>query len=304
MIRWLLLLGLVALAQAQERAELVDVRWNSTHTAQPPELGGDAKALLPAFRASLRLLPESAIVKLALSQPQILGLPSSSAQQLMPLISQRYDLIANDPVFTGATSNVEYCFGETKAVEGVARVYCPPQHSSRTPVILFVHGYGGSFIWYQHWLAERFKDCVTICPAYGINTYTIAPAYVAECLAATAQKLGHPLARPWLLGLSAGGFGVQRVFNAKASDYQGLIVLAAYPLDRQFVASAKKDNRILFIAGEREVFVSDGTWKRSISELKQRNPALTTRLVPQADHFFMLTNPDYTAKCLSDFMGR
>lgn len=298
------MLGLATLGCAQDSAGLVDVQWTSTHTAPPPELTGNAKALLPAFRASLSILPESAIIALALSQPQLLDLPRSSAQQMAPLISQRYERIASDPLFGKAASVMGYCYGETKPTQGFARIYCPPHHSSDTTTLVFLHGYGGSFIWYQHWLVEHFKDCLIICPAYGINPSTIPPAYLAECMAAATRKLGHPLARPWLIGLSAGGFGVQRVFSSTARNYQGLIVLAAYPWDRSFITSANKDSRVCFLAGEREVFVTDGTWTRSLSDLKRHAPTLKSRLVPQADHFFMLTHPDQTTKWFEDFIGR
>lgn len=83
-----------------------------------------------------------------------------------------------------------------------------------------------------------------------------------------------------------------------------MIVLAAYPWHSRFMAASSKDSCIGFLAGDREVFVSDGTWKRSILPMKQHYPKLTAGLVPEADHFFMLTHADFTAEWLSQFIGR
>jgi len=63
-------------------ARTFDVTWTTRFAAEPPALTEEQARWLPSFRSSLEFLPESAVVALALSQPQILGIPRADAEAL------------------------------------------------------------------------------------------------------------------------------------------------------------------------------------------------------------------------------
>lgn len=267
-------------------AEVFQATWPTQHGSPPPVVSGQAAQFMPAFRTALKNLPEGMIVSLALTQPALLGLTPEHSQTLQPLIAARYLAVSKSETYRNAPSALGYCYSPFKSENGLANVHVPDGYSPDSPVIVFLHGYGGSFLWYQHFLAEHFPNYLIICPAYGITPSAMPAAYLTECLAAVEKRLGQPLkVKPWLLGLSAGGFGACRVFADLPGRFAGLICIAAYPLSRQ---DGKANTH--FIAGGDEVFVKNGQFQRLVGKAK-------SHLIPGAGHFFLLTHePESVAK--------
>ncbi len=289
-MKWLVGFLFVA-AHPGDAAEVIQVTWPTQHASSPPSMSGQAARLMPAFRVALQSLPEGMIVALALSQPPILGLAASDAKTLQPLVAERYKAIAADEVYRAVPSSLSYCYRPIKADHGLATMHVPDESGPQTPVIVFLHGYGGSFLWYQHYLAQHFPQHLIICPAYGITPSSVPEAYITECLAAVEKRLGRPLAqKPWLLGLSAGGFGACRVFTDLPGRFAGLICIAAYPLTRQ---DGKTNTH--FIAGGDEVFVKNGQFQRLVGKAK-------SHLIPGAGHFFLLSHENESVAKLSEWL--
>jgi pimeloyl-ACP methyl ester carboxylesterase len=297
-----ILIAIIALilSPLAEGAELAVVTWPTRHSAAPPDFGAQGNAWLPAFRLALGTLPESSVTALALTQPASLGLSAEQARTLLPLVTERYRLMAAAPVYGGAHSALPYCYAAERPAQGFANLYVPAGASSSTPVILFLHGYGGSFLWYQHWLSETFPDHIILCPAYGVSAGLVPPEYLSEAMAASTKRLGFPLGRPCLIGLSAGGFGACRVFVREPGKFRQLICLAAYPTDdtlRQFPLQPPAR----FLAGAVEPFVSSGDLSNRVLAIRQRSPQAELRTVPKADHFFLLTHPAETRAILRNW---
>lgn len=282
--------------------EVVELTWPTLHAAPPASSSPEVAPYLPLVRASLNRLPESALVKMALVQSSSFGLPSGEADKLGELVARRYAIIAASPVFKGVPSALGYCFSDTRPRQGRALLYRPRQTHAQTPVLLFIHGYGGSFLWYPHQLAEWFPDHLILCPAYGIDPSSIPAAYLNECLRAAASKLKHPLSKPALIGLSAGGFGATRVYAANPAPYQQLVVLAAYPPDESFRAWPKAA-RAGFIVGELEYYVKDGGFAAYSKSLAARSKRYQGVVIGGADDFFLLTHPHETRKALFGWLG-
>ncbi|MET0263543.1 MAG: alpha/beta hydrolase [Rariglobus sp.] len=281
--------------------EVIQVTWPTRHAAPAASATPEVAAYLPLMRATAQKLPESAVVKLALTQSTTFGMSSADSEKLSDLVARRYAAIATSPVFKNVPSTLPYTLAETQPRQGLALVYRPQRTTAQTPVILFLHGYGGSFIWYQHQLAEWFPDHLIICPAYGIDPSEISAAYVTESLAAVSAKLKHPLAKPSLIGLSAGGFGATRLYSATPSAYQRLVVLAAYPPDDAFRAWPKAA-RAAWIVGAQEYYVKDGGFATYVKSLTARSTRFQSLTIPKADHFFLLTHPTETRRALKSWL--
>ena len=278
-------------------AEVALLSWDTKQAAPVQTICGDAQHLLPAFRLGLSTLPESAIVTLALSQPALLGLTRAQSATLAPLIARRYELIEASPVFSKAPSLLPYCYSSTRPTKGAALMHIPATATTKSPTIVFLHGYGGSFLWHLHWLAEALPDHIIIAPAYGISPAAPSVGYLTESVAAASKRLGFKLPMPTLIGLSAGAFGACRAFVKTPDRFARLICLAGYPPD-DIVRRFGHAQLIHFVAGAREPFVTSGKLRSALQTVRSSCPAATMTLIPDADHFFMLSRPDETMKAL------
>ena len=229
-----------------------------------------------------------------------LGLSPDKARSLHQLLSQRYRDIESDEVFSGAPSALAYCYAASSPESGFATIYVPDTASEESNVILFLHGYGGSFMFYLHYLAAAFPDHIIVCPAYGISCSQIPSAYLQECQDAVSDGLGFGLKRPVLIGLSAGGFGGFREYVRTPDAYAGFICLAAYP-PKDVLADSPAHGRIRMMAGEEEAFVKKRWLRRAEDRLKQRTPDCVSRLIPNQGHFFMLGAEAATKEVLQEW---
>lgn len=237
------------------------------------------------------------MVTLALSQPTMLGLSSAQAKALAPLVSKRYELMAASPSYSKLSSHLPYCYSAVRPTRGAAYVQIPVGASPKSPTIVFLHGYGGSFVWYIHWLAESLPDHVIVAPAYGISPAEIPADYLAEAMDAASAKVGFILHKPTLVGLSAGGFGACRAFLKAPDRFGGLLCLGAFPPE-DTVRRFTRTQRVRFIVGGRESFVVSGHLRSLLKTIQFSCPAADLTIIPEADHFFMLSHPDETRKAL------
>lgn len=296
-MRFLSVLISLAFTAVLSAAEVVGISWDSTHACEPAKLAVGGDDWLPVFRASLRVLPESAIVKLSLSQPARLGLSPAQAAELRPLAAERYRLMDSSPVYSKAPSLLSYCFSDRKPAKGMANLYLPDLCSPASPVIVFLHGYGGSFLWYQHWLSEAFPDAIILCPAYGLSPAKVPQEYLREAIAAASVRLGFDIKRPALVGLSAGGFGACRAYASSPSSYSRLICLASYP-PGDSIARFPKQGTVDFIAGTEEPFAKSGELDRAATIIRRQGTTSCVHLIPGGDHFFLLSHRDASADLL------
>ncbi len=298
----LAIIAVLVMGPIAAAAELIPITWPTRHAAPPPDLGAQANSFLPAFRVAVASLPEATVTTLALSQSGILGSTKEEVDTLLPLVAERYRLISASPVYSRAHSALPYCYLAERSSQGYASLYVPDGATASAPVIVFLHGYGGSFLWYQHWLSEAFPNHIIHCPAYGITTALISSEYVTESMTASARRLGFSLQRPTLVGLSAGGFGVCRLFVQAPKTFTQLICLAAYPTD-DTLARFPVQVPARFLSGGAEPFVTSGDLLQRVQVIRKRAPSTELEFVNGADHFFILTHPEQTMKVLGKWVN-
>jgi pimeloyl-ACP methyl ester carboxylesterase len=250
---------------------------------------------------ALTLLPESNIVMLAFSQPGFLGLSGEDAGRLQSLCGDRYRLINNDPLFGKVPSSLPYCYSERKPTNGLAVIYRPAKCDSNTPCLLFLHGYGGSFLWYQHLLAESFPDYLILCPAYGISAATVPSALIRQCITASEHELGHPIRRPHLVGLSAGGFGAVRVYTTMPDAFSRAVVLGAYAPEDSLQRLTKRMS-MYFLVGARESYVQSAAFRKQMDSIRPKVGTLEFNVLPESDHYFLLTQREQAVKVLQKWL--
>ena len=278
------------------------VSWETAHAAPAAKLDEGRKDLLPLIRLGVSALPEAKVMQLTFVGGAALGLPVKQARTLHAVLSKRYGEIGEDEVFSAAPSALGYCYSAVKPKEGFATVYLPDLPTAETKVILFLHGYGGSFKFYVHYLARVFPDHIIVCPAYGISASDVPSAYLRECLEAVGGEVGFDLKRPVLMGLSAGGFGGFREYARSPGAYMGFVCMAAFPPE-VVMGHLPRDGRIRLVAGGDEGFVRSGVLRRGEIRLKRRVSDYSSVLIPDAGHFFMLSAEEETGKVLERWDG-
>lgn len=282
-------------------AEVKSITWPTHHAAPPAKIDQKKDKLLPLIRLGVTALPESTVMQMTFVGGSILGLPEDKAKSLHKLLTDRYDAIEKDKIFSKTPSQLSHCYAANKNKTGLASVYLPDNPSPNTNVIVFLHGYGGSFIYYQHYLATAFPDHIIICPAYGISSASISGTYLKECYDATSKELGFKLKKPVLIGLSAGGFGGFREYAKHTQSYLGYICMAAYP-PNDTLDNLPRDGRIRVIAGGDEDYVKNQTLKKSEVHLNLKVKDYTSHIVADEDHFFMLSAEEETQKHLQQWI--
>jgi hypothetical protein len=282
-----LTLGLVLCLYPAQSQEVIRVTWPTTHAAPPATFPQGSSDFLPAFRLGLNWLPESNVVDMAASQAAILGVSAKDADRLRRLFAGRYGLIQKDPVFRDVASVLPYCYSAQTPTQGLALVYSPKKLDANTPALVFLHGYGGSFLWSQQLLAEAFPNHLIICPAYGISSASISSTYVSECLQAVQKKVKHTIQPPALIGLSAGGFGASRIFTQSPEET---------------LTHFNKRMSARFLVGAKEDYVQSGLFGSYMQSIRPRLKDLEFQAIPDADHFFLLAKKEEAIKVLRSWL--
>lgn len=277
------------------------VTWPTTHAAPPATLPGVSSTALAAYRMGLAFTPESNVVDLITSQNEMLGISAQQAEYFKSLFGDRYRLIENDPVFHDAPSALSYCFSAETPTHGFALVYVPKKLDPNLSPLVFLHGYGGSFLWSQQLLAESFPDRLIICPAFGISSALMPPAYLAECLKAVQEKATHALRPPILIGLSAGGFGAAKIFVQSPRQFSRLIVLASYP-PQEAMDHFDKTMSVRFLVGAKEFYVQSGAFDQYMKFIRPHMTDFEYQTIPDADHFFLLEKREAALKILHSWI--
>lgn len=284
----ILVLAFVSASDFVHAQKVVAVEWATKFASSPPKLNAEQQKLMPIIQFGVATLPEAKLISMSGAGASFLGIPGNQASWLQEQLISYYKELENDPVFKGSPSSLSYCLSDRKPTRGHATVYLPENFSEESPCILFLHGFGGSFQFYLHFLKTCFPEYLIVCPAYGISMSRISSIYLDESLQAVAEKVGISIDKPTLIGLSAGGVGGFREFANHPQKYRRFVCLAAFP-------SSKVEGEVAVIAGGEEYFVKDGTLERN-SKMFLSDGGIN--IIPEADHFFLLSHPDQTRKIL------
>ena len=228
-----------------------------------------------------------------------LGLDAASAAKLQALLIPKYQALAANPVFATHPSILPHCLSPTKPTNGVATLFRPITENTNFPPIVFLHGYGGSFIWPLHSFAKALPNRPIVAPAHGLSSAGIRIAYLREAMRTAQLGAGRPL----LMGLSAGGRAACEIYSRHPDEFCGLIVLAAPPPATTWKRFGKR-HRLEFIHGSAEPFVVNGHLQGAINYLRKRNPSVGSKLVPGGDHFFLLEHAAESEKLLQAAAAR
>ena len=300
MCRYLYAVGWLACAIYCDAQQVMHVRWATKHAAAPISLAGVSPQWLPFIRAGVANVSEETAISAGLSQGHVIGLSREETSRLQELFANYYRGLRTSTLFGEVPSALNYCLSERKPQQGLATVYVPAKLSKEAKCVVFLHGYGGSLLAYPHLMASVFSNHVVVCPAYGISAAEISTEYVSEALKATAARLNIALAKPLLIGLSAGGFGACQAYVRTPQAFRGLVVLGAYPPE-ELASKWTREMTGRFLVGSKDSYVANGSFRRQMNGLKAKMKSLEWKAIAGADHFFLLSHQQTTRSTLAEW---
>jgi len=266
----------------------------------PPE---DIRAFYSRFRSMISTEPkEWLLVKLGLEFGLTHGrLQAEQREAIEPLLMALYRDIEADPDWEGVPSSLEFCFDDRPDGRGQYVAVVPEGADADSPVVVFLHGFGGLFQSQVELISRHLPEAVILAPAYRESWREGSPQYVDDMLADADERLGFELKRPVLVGLSDGGQAAFRIVTKRPLTYRGMASVAMTPRG-SLVREMPKDLPVLMINGTQDQRVN-------IEHARLRAKALSRRLVSfalveiEADHFLLLTHANQSFALLREFMG-
>ena len=253
------------------------------------------------FQASAGVLPEGMIVKgvVSMGQPQI-GLTAKESQGLYANLDRVYASISADPLFREIRSVLPYCLAEKPPAQGHYFAYYPPKIGDDTQVIVFLHGFGGNFLFYMYLLKEEFPKAVILLPSFGASWRDGTMQYLDDMYKDVKRRHALDIRKACLLAISAGGPAGFWIYNQHPNRFSCLVSLASAPSPG--VVPARKRGP----ENPHDQRRDDSGFR--ISKVQSTADKIAARLqhfefhVVEGDHFFLLSKREETFKTIKAFL--
>ncbi len=112
----------------------------------PFDVAGDVAIVREVIQASLKILPEPALVQAVISTGPSVGLSPEQQDKLKPLFADAYRQIAEDEQLSKISSRFRIACRLSLCRVGHYFLYIPKRVSKDTDVLVFLHGFGGNFL--------------------------------------------------------------------------------------------------------------------------------------------------------------
>ncbi|MBN1671458.1 MAG: hypothetical protein JXR37_10520 [Kiritimatiellae bacterium] len=301
-LSWLALRPVDALA-LQTNGTVVSVSFASAVSPPVYRVPVRLEAYDKAFRLGLNVLPEGLLVWGALVLGnQDLGLSEKQSADLTELLARTYTAIGSDPTFARVPSALPYCFATSKHTQGHYFVYRPAALPADPRTLVFLHGYGGNFLFYTWVLKEAFSDHIILAPSWNAGWYRGSPRYLQDMLADAERRLGVTIREPWLFAISAGGRGGFVIYSQLQTVFSGYVCLAAAPEDA-VIPQLRSTMNVVMINGTEDRMVPVAVARRQAAAARQRIPSLVMEEM-KGDHFFLLSRREETFAIVRRYMEK
>jgi predicted esterase len=212
------------------------------------------------------------------------------------LFQEVYRELRRDENFAEAGSAMNYAYRHVFGVfpydAGHQYCYIPGWREEPYPVIIFMHGSGGSFKGYM-WVFKALADAhgvAILAPGLGMGTWPKAgtEACIREALAVCASHPRLDENRVVLVGLSNGGIALSH--SAPFADQlQGFIGISPVLHRRAFedfdFQAAWRGKPVLLLHGPEDRRIPLSTVKAAASDMRRGGLQVTTEFFEGEDHF-------------------
>jgi len=253
------------------------------------------------FQAAGPFVPEQITVKsVVLLGSSRIGLNRESADRLYGNLDQVYRDISKDPLLQKIPSALPYCLADRRPAQGHYFAYYPTTIAENTPVIVFLHGFGGNFLFYTHLLKEEFPDAVILVPSWSGSWYDGTMQYLEDMYQDVRRRMPVSIGRPWLMAISAGGPAGFRLYQERPQSFSCLVSIASAP-PRAVVPKLRNDSEIFMINGKDDLGFRIAAVESIAAQLSARLPRFRLHVV-DGDHYFLLSHREETFREIKAFL--
>ena len=280
--------------------EVRSVRFRTPVTPPVARFPAELQSHEPVFRLGLNNMPEGALILGGLAAgSKELGLSSEQTSQLTALMTDVYGRISADTEMK-ASSALPYCFAPRKPSTGHYFLYLPDPVPEDPQCIIFLHGYGGNFLFYPWVLKEEFPDAVILVPSWGMSWYGGSTTYLRYMIDDAEKRIRKKLNHPLLMGISAGGRGGFRIYANDPDLFAGFVCIANAP-ESAVLPKLPSAGSFLLLNGTRDEMVPVEVVRRIVSYLEQQIDSFLFKEI-EGGHFFLLTHRKETFAVIRDFI--
>ncbi len=255
------------------------------------------------FQAGGAIIPEEVTVKSVLLMGNAkIGLTAKETRGLYANLDRVYGSIAADPLFKDVPSALPYCLGDTRPSRGHYFAYYPQKVADDTQVIVFLHGYGGNFLFYTYLLKEEFPKAVVLLPSWGASWHDGTMQYLDDMYKDVKRKRSLSIGKPCLMAISAGGPAGFRLYNEQPDRFSCYVSLASAP-PLAMVPVLKDKLKVLMINGKQDSGFRLTHVQSIASKLAERLPDFELHVL-DGDHFFLLSKREETFRAVKAFLAK
>lgn len=254
------------------------------------------------FRYSLDKVPESQVIISTLNFANgTTKVSPEKAKRLSKSFYQTYQEIEQDPEFKTISSTLAYSYSQKPFKRGHYYLYQPAKVDAETPTIIFLHGFGGNFLFYLKIMKEEFPNHRIIFPTYSYSWFKGNTAYLAEVLRDVEKRTKVKVRSPWLFALSAGGPAAVKIYNKNPKYFKALIMITSFFRTTK-VEELRKDLKIFMLCGRKDERIKFTSLEKKIKQFQKSLPQLKYDTI-NSDHFLMLTDQEECFSKIKTYMN-
>lgn len=205
------------------------------------------------------------------------------------MLANRYNEIDADPRWRDVPSPLPSAFEKRAPLLLVAPPSAPDVDAATAPVVLFLHGYGGSGKLYAALLARALPHAWIVAPSHGVSWTRPQMAYVDEVLARFESEAGFRPPGYWIVGLSDGAVGSFEILAARPERVLGVVSIVGVPRADTIgrLPRLPRAQPVLLLNGTRDRFVGASTVKARFASLAKRMTGAKLEWLT-AGHYFLI----------------
>ncbi len=301
-IAFLTLLSLFgATVAAGQTFELI--RFETEHASSPYVPSQQEKGAYAYFQLGLAVLPEEMMIPMSvIGSSYFYDFKDDSPSDVSRIASERYKDVRNDPLVGPLQSTLQYSFSPVKQDHGFYYLYRPKRITDTTQLIIFLHGFGGCFKYYNYFLKETFPDDIVVVPVYGYSGGLVTNEYLRDTWADLKGRVAIQGRKPWIIGISAGGYSVFRLYANQPEMFSGGVSIASY-CPKKYLNKLSRGMSLLMINGDREQGLSTEFLSEQENALSGVVDDFEFRLV-EGTHFFLFSREKEVSEALGTFIKR
>lgn len=263
------------------------VHFPTTNHHRPFTFGSEQELFGDLLEQSLQSVPEPLLVQAVLGAGPQVGLTADQQQSLAQKFTKTYSDISRDVQMSHLPTALPYCLSSRPVKDGHYFLYVPPKRTAKTETILFLHGFGGNFLFYLKILKDEFPDHMIVIPSWGATWANGNSRYIREVYHDIRQRFRIAISTAHLMSISGGGAISFEIYNSNHWWFSDLTVFASMPRNHA-IRSFREDLKILMINGSKDSRFPISNVQRSFATLKNRVPGANLETI-DSDHFFFIS---------------